>query len=425
MRRLPSVLLLPDLTMGRPKVLYLTPRVPYRLDSGTAIRQFQLLTAYASIADVTLVSFRDADDGAHGDLGPLTRYCDAVHTIPNHTTYRHSTFDKLPVWRQRLVQLCMSRPLPATLGFSDALRQLIEDIASEADLVHVAKLPMAHHVESILGKPSRPYLVLDLDDVETVARFRQLRTLSLPRYGSALLGYLDLLRLARYQRRMLDSFDRILLCSELDKRRLGRPNALVVPNGTTIPASARKEHQDDRTILFCGALSYAPNIDGIGYFVESIWPRILRAQPDARLLIVGKTPSAAVRELARHPRISIHADVPSVDAYYSRSTIAVAPLRMGGGTRLKIIEAFAFDVPVVSTAIGCEGLDVSDGEHLLIARDADEFARHCVTLLRTPALRARLIGRARALVESTYSWPSITASFAKASQDELSHAPHR
>jgi glycosyltransferase involved in cell wall biosynthesis len=121
-----------------------------------------------------------------------------------------------------------------------------------------------------------------------------------------------------------------------------------------------------------------------------------------------------VLALARPPQVAVYPDVPSVEPFYRRSAIAVVPLRTGGGTRLKILEAFAHQTPVVSTTIGCEGLDVKDGEHLLIADGDRQFAHQCIRLLRTPDARRQLIARARRLAVDRYSWASVGAAFGQA-----------
>jgi glycosyltransferase involved in cell wall biosynthesis len=231
------------------------------------------------------------------------------------------------------------------------------------------------------------------------------------------------MRLARYQQRMLTSFDRVLVCSRLDEQRLGIATALVVPNGTVIPDLAPRDGSDGKAILFCGALSYGPNVDAMRYFLDSIFPDILREIPAARLLIVGRRPSAEVLALARPPQVTVWPDVPSVEPFYRQSTIAVAPLRTGGGTRLKILEAFAHEIPVVSTTIGCEGLDVRDGEHLLIADGDRQFARQCVRLLRAPHVRQELVSRARSLTVERYSWASVGAAFAHTIMSMLGRGP--
>jgi glycosyltransferase involved in cell wall biosynthesis len=410
--------------MTRPKVLYVASQVPHPSDSGSAIREYHLLTAYANVAEVTLVCLHYGDD-VQGtvDLTSVAPYCERIHAISAETTYGQSTFDRLPVWRQRLGQLVSRRPLPAMLAFSEAMRRVVEDLALQMDLVHVARLKMARHVEGIAARPVRPRLVLDLDDIETSTRLRELRTLRVPRLSSAVLAYLDLMRLARYQQRMLTSFDRVLVCSRLDEQRLGIATALVVPNGTVIPDLAPRDGSDGKAILFCGALSYGPNVDAMRYFLDSIFPDILREIPAARLLIVGRRPSAEVLALARPPQVTVWPDVPSVEPFYRQSTIAVAPLRTGGGTRLKILEAFAHEIPVVSTTIGCEGLDVRDGEHLLIADGDRQFARQCVRLLRAPHVRQELVSRARSLTVERYSWASVGAAFAHTIMSMLGRGP--
>ena len=199
------------------------------------------------------------------------------------------------------------------------------------------------------------------------------------------------------------------MCSERESERLGAPNVVVVPNVTTVPPSVPPSESDGRTMLFCGTLSYPPNVDGLEFFVRQVLPEIRKAQPDARLLIVGRAPTSRVQALADGSAVRIEANVPSVADYYRRATLAVVPLSWGGGTRIKILEAWALGVPVISTPVGCEGLDATDGEHLAIASRPDEFARACVQLLQNPALRRQFIERGRELVWRKFRREAVQA----------------
>jgi glycosyltransferase involved in cell wall biosynthesis len=199
---------------------------------------------------------------------------------------------------------------------------------------------------------------------------------------------------------------------------------VVVRNGTTVAPAPPSSDTDGRTLLFCGHLSYPPNVDGLEFFVGQILPEIRSEIPDVRLLIVGRTPGPRIRALHDGGAIRVEADVPSVADYYRKATVAIVPLRFGGGTRLKIPEAWSLGVPVVSTAFGCEGLGAVDGEHLLIADRPREFARACVALLRTPALRQRLAARGRELAWREYRWETIGARLATFAQQLLDAQPH-
>lgn len=403
----------------RPRVLYICARAPYPLHSGTAIRQFHLLRAYAAFSDVTLACIDDDAQEDKDRLTELASHCTNINFVGADTTYFRTTYQTMSWFRRRLLQVTCAKPLSVILGHSRALESIVTHYAAHADLIHVARLAMASHIDPIMRMRSRPRLVLDLDDVETIGRLRELTTMSNRPLKTSLLAWIDLARLAFYQRKSLQSFDRVLVCSEADRSRLPNTTILVVPNGTTIVDANASCPRDQHTILFCGSLSYAPNVDAILHFTKSIFPHILRDVPEAKLLIVGRSPSTDVIALGKQAHVTVHSNVSSVYAYYQRAAIAVAPIRMGAGTRLKILEAFAFDTPVVSTSRGCEGLTVENGKHLLVADEPGAFAEHCIRLLHSSELRAGFARRARALVTEKYLWASIRSAFANEIREML------
>jgi glycosyltransferase involved in cell wall biosynthesis len=387
-------------------VVYIASRLPYPLRSGLAIRQFRLLQAYATVARVRL-AFLHEDPDSFRVPEVLQASCASVHPVAVETETLQR-LDRLPSWRRRLTYLTARRPLAAVASYSPRLRDTVLDLASSADLVHVARLHMVQHVESMFSMAGRrPALVLDLDDVETVARARWLKAGFAGSLSNRLFGYYDLARLWAFQRRAMRGFDRVLVCSARDRNALGDPNVVVIPNGVDPPPDVRHDG-DGKTILYCGQLSWQPNIDATLYLINEILPRVRRHVPDVRVSIVGSKPPEAIRALADGARVTVRADVPSMDEFYRHATLLAVPLRVGGGTRIKILEAFAHGVPVVSTSIGCEGLDVANEEHLLVEDDPGRFATRCVELLSNPDLRRHLAARAKSLVLAQYTWASIT-----------------
>jgi glycosyltransferase involved in cell wall biosynthesis len=160
------------------------------------------------------------------------------------------------------------------------------------------------------------------------------------------------------------------------------------------------------TLLFVGLMSYFPNADAVDFFLDAIFPMIVRRLPGVQFLIVGAAPSHRLRSRAAH-NVSIVGRVPSVAPYFARITAFVVPLRAGGGTRVKVLEAMAHGVPVVSTTMGCEGLEVRDGESVLLADTPRAFADAVIRLSTDRALAIRIAAGGRALVRSTYDWHRI------------------
>ena len=401
--------------MSRPRILFLTPKAPYPLTSGLAMRQFHLLRAYSTIAAVDLVFFAQDDSELAEVSHGVGQYCERIRTIPFPPVRQVGSLGRWPGWRG------LTYPLLAWILDSPELRRVVAESAPFTDLIHVSRLHLVNSVEPLLTRTrKRPRLILDLDDVESSAQVRLLRLSPSRRWIYRVFRYCDLVRVYAYQRRVVQRFDRVFVCSENDRTRLGRTNLVVVPNGIDVPSERPNESPDARTLLFCGLLSYHPNEDAVQFFVRSIFPAIRREVPETRLVVVGRSPSAALRALTDDASIRIEADVPSVADYYRKAAVAVVPLRMGGGTRIKILEAWSLGVPVVSTSIGCEGLEGVDGEHLIVADTPQQFARSCVELLRSPSRREALARSGRDLVLGKYRWETSTRNAVLAVRELLS-----
>jgi glycosyltransferase involved in cell wall biosynthesis len=302
------------------------------------------------------------------------------------------------------------KPTLAHLLESEEMKRVVAEAAPSADIVHVARLGMVSNIEAFARNTharTRTRLVLDLDDLETVVRRRGLAADPPQRWQRRIFEYYDLARLSLYQHAAVRLFDSVFVCSGHDLRRLHCPRAVVVPNGAVLPACPLPAGPDERSILFLATLRYPPNIDALFFFVRNIFPLVQRAEPWARLLVVGNSPAPEVGQLHDPPRITVHANVPDVEPYYRQACVAVVPLRIGGGTRLRVLEAFAVGRPVVATSVGCEGLEVADNEHLLVRDDPQAFADACIQLLRDGDLRGRLTERARELIAERYTWDSI------------------
>jgi exosortase len=411
-RRRPPLSMLPRRRrhVNEPTILYVALKAPFPLDWGTAIRQFHLLQAYARVGAVSLVAFYK-NPRELSELDALKPFCASVHPVSFDTTHGRTTRRAESRWRQTVAYATTVRPFFADYYLSGAMRALLEQLSGSTDLIHVARLHMMSQVEPMLDRSASPVLVLDLDDVETVCDRRMLSAQQLTTRAK-LASLLDLIRVKVYQRKAIRNFDHVLVCSREDRARLADPRVVVVPNGASIPDHPLPDNMDTKTILFISTLSYWPNVDALFFFLREIFPLVRQAVPSVRLLIVGKDPSAEILRLHDGVTIRVAPNVPNVEPLYREATISVVPLRAGGGTRLKILEAFALGRPVVSTTIGAEGLEAAAGEHLAIADEPRAFARACVELLTQPRLRAGLAVRARALVEQRYAWSSIEREFA-------------
>jgi len=290
--------------------------------------------------------------------------------------------------------------------------------------IHAFRLVTARVAVGMLAGMNgpQPWLVLDLDDDECARSETFLKLLQEgegndPQAVSR--ARADQTRLRMLEKMLAPRFDAICLAGLDDCRVLQSryPRAAVhhLPNAIDLPENFGEQERAPRRdlaarLLFVGALYYSPNADGICWFSERVLP-ILREMAGApvSLQVVGADPLRSVTRLARDPAVTIHANVPSVAPFYHGSDLCIVPLRAGSGTRIKILEAFSFRRPVVSTPLGAEGLAVTDGEHLLLADEPEAMARACLTLLKDRERRDRMVGSAWQWVLENHSIANVEA----------------
>jgi glycosyltransferase involved in cell wall biosynthesis len=224
-------------------------------------------------------------------------------------------------------------------------------------------------------------------------------------------------KMRQYERSTIAKFRHVIAVSQQDWAYMSQfmpsDRISVVPTGVDLEQYrvSGGDQSPQPLVVFTGTMDFEPNVDGVEYFCREIWPQVLQAVPNARFRIVGKKPVPAVRRLAS-PQIEVTGTVDSIVEHLRQAWAVVVPLRIGGGTRLKIYEAMAAGRAVVSTSIGAEGLDVRNGKDIILADDRDEFARAVVTLLREPELRRRYEHAAAELVRR-FDWSSVAEQFAE------------
>ncbi len=258
---------------------------------------------------------------------------------------------------------------------------------------------------------------VDLDEIET-ATHRRLAALCRANgdEAGARIADEEAVRYAPLEEEVAASWDRVYTSSAADRdtlTRLGSTHVRVLPNAVRLPADDESSRSTDPFgFLFCGTLGYYPNEDAIVYFCDEVVPlmRELTSEP-FRVIVVGAGPPELSR-LERDPAVQLTGWVPDVSPWYRRAGAAVVPIRAGGGTRIKILEAFAHRCPVVSTPLGCEGLDVRDGEHLLVGATPEALARRCVEIMADPALALRLTEAGHGLVLRSHTVDAVARAVA-------------
>lgn len=320
---------------------------------------------------------------------------------------------------QILKNLCFSR-LPFVIEkyrsplMRKAIRSLVE--SGQVDLILCDFLTPSINLPAPGGVPG-PRTVLFQHNVESVIWQRTCEQARDPLRRA----YFDQQwkRMLAYEKRACASFDSVLAVSESDSQifrtEFGLQNiAGAVPTGvdTDYFAVAGDAARRPLSLVFLGSMDWMPNIDGATYFMEEIFPALRSAFPGVSLKIVGRNPAPAIRELAvKHPEVSVTGTVPDVRPHLADCQVMIVPLRVGGGTRIKIFEAMATGIPVVSTSIGAEGLPVEHGRHALLADSPADFAAAVSRLFTDDTLRRSLAVAARNLVARHYGWPAVTAVF--------------
>jgi sugar transferase (PEP-CTERM/EpsH1 system associated) len=393
------------------RILFLTPQFPYPPRQGTAIRNYHLIQQAATRYQVALLSFVQGYPEP-ADLTAMQALCSRVGTVPAPSRTR----------RQRLQILFTSREPDmahrlASEAFESALRALLAQ--ERYDIVQVEGIEMARYGLQIPGWPEAggPAIVFDDHNAEYLLQRRACLTdLKRPRrWPQAAYSAVQWARLRRFERRVCDRAGAIVAVSELDGEAIARLapglHPLVVPNGvdtqsyrTDLPDSLPLKHPN---LVFTGKMDFRPNIDAMHWFCAEVWPEVRRRVPGVHLYIVGQGPHPEVQRLAEGPGITVTGYVPEILPYFGGADVYIVPLRVGGGTRLKVLESMATGLAMVSTRLGAEGIDLEDGVHAMLADTAGAFAGATVRLLQDPGLRLALGQRARAQAEARYDWRKI------------------
>jgi sugar transferase (PEP-CTERM/EpsH1 system associated) len=375
-------------------VLLITAQFPYPPRSGFAMRVYQLARRLAARHDVTMLSYVDGDQ------------------LPRVEELRR-TFDvEVVEWRSRSAPAKRAAQLLSLVGRAPYVsRELYtQDMQRAIDRLCARRSFDVIQLESSLlcafTLPAGPRLILDEHNLESEVHARSGEHERSPLRRA--FGAIESARLRRFERTWWRRADGCVVTSPREEPlvRAHAPDTpiAVVPNGVDLD-HFRPDGSPARpdTVVFNGRLDYRPNLDAANWLVDDIWPRVLRLRPEARLAIVGRGDTRDLQRLAR-PSVEVTGEVPEVLPYLASTSVVVVPIRMGGGTRLKVVEGLAMGKAMVSTTLGCEGIDVRDGTHLLVADDPQAFARAVANLLGDPD-RAAMLGRyGRTLMEDEYSW---------------------
>jgi glycosyltransferase involved in cell wall biosynthesis len=399
-------------------VLLLTQIVPYPPDSGPKVKTYNLLRHLASQHRMTLVTFT-RNEQEERDADHLRSICAEVHTV---TLKRSRARDALALGSSLLhgrPWLMERDDLPAMHQF---LAKLVQDAAQAGrpfDLVHADQLNMAMFADRL----PLPRLLDQHNAVWTIFQ----RMAQQERGPARLFLEREWRLLKRFEGDVCRRFEAVTSVSNEDRaalfKAIGSEREMpVIPIAVDAEAEQpipRKESA--RGILSLATMMWPPNVDGVMWFARSIYPLVHQEVPDSRFYVVGQRPVAEVRALPdSEPSIDVTGYVADPTSYISSSACLIVPLRSGGGMRVKILEALARGIPIVSTTIGYEGIDLIAGKHLLVADTPEAFAAAVVRLLREPELGAELAAAGRARLLELYDWravcPAMDAVYARLGQ---------
>ncbi len=397
-------------TATRRRILFLTPQMPYPPEQGAAIRNYNLIVQVAAQHEVALLSF--AQDASQ-DAGPLGGPCRPLVRVPMPP--ERSAGERLrTLFTTGKPDMALRLYSPA---YAQALRELLTTEAF--DVVQVEGIELACYLPLVrqwMGARA-PRLILDEYNAEYLLQQRAFETdlRSLRRFPTALYSLIQWRRLMRFERGVCRQADRVLAVSEADadvlRRLVGGLEPVVVPNGVDtlryhpgLPDSLPLEHP---ALLFTGKMDFRPNTDACLWFHRHVWPLVRAGAHQARLYVVGKNPPPRLKPLLDDPSVTVSGYVSDILPYFGGADVYIAPLRIGGGTRLKVLEAMSAGLPLVSTTLGVEGVSLLPGEHALLADTRQAFAEAILSLLGDPARRQALGAAARQFVLEHYDWRLI------------------
>ncbi len=392
------------------EILFISPVAPRPDGTGIEQRAWSHLEALAQIADVECllaVTPTQVDRGLHMEAARAVCKRISLLGLRAHWKMRVRNAPGVKLFAR---VLCLHSPA-YTAESSDLERTRREFHDTKFDLVFCFRL-RSFCVWEIFRANSAlpaPRVFVDFDDIESIAIRREI-AYERTRVGfeQSCISRLDALEAAFIESRAQRTADFVSVCSELDRERLKSRGCaaeiVTLPNSCLLPtALSLRAKGPVARLLFVGTMSYAPNCDALFYFCEQIFPLIrLHCRFAVELVAVGRNPGPEVLALAQEPTIKVLADVESVQPYYDDSDLVIAPIRFGGGTRIKILEAMAFQRAVVSTTLGAEGLDLVPGRDVAIADTPEAFAKTCVQLLEDDERRHQLALHGRQRVAAVY-----------------------
>lgn len=384
------------------RVLMLTPYLPYPLLSGGQIRTYNLLKNLSATHEITLFALIK-DESEKQYIAELQKYCTKVRVFKR---------SKRPFTLKNILRAGFSAfPFLVVRNFVDEVKGAVEDELREQpyDLIHAETFYMMPNIP----KTRIPVLLVE-QTIEYLGYLSYANSMKFWPIKPFL--RLDIAKIRHWEEYFWKNCSRLVVMSEEDKTyMLKTANNIqhvdVVENGVDVEyfQETPKNLPKAPTVLFVGTFKWLPNIEAVRFLIINIWPLIHQQLPQARLLIVGNSPTEAVSLLAKNDQaITITGNVTDIRQAYAQAHVLLAPVFSGKGTRYKVLEAMATKTPVVGTKLAVEGIDIQPGVHALIGNSAEELADHTVAVLTNAKLREKLATAGKTLVVKKYNWKKIS-----------------
>ena len=392
------------------KILFLSQIVPYPPHGGVLQRGYNIIREIAKNNDVYLLAF----------IHPDTQWSDEIIVdAKEHMGEMCASVDFFPLWPKKSKAhklLAFSagffypKPFSALAHHSAAFRKKMNDIINEQDIdvIHFDTIGLAPYYNSVFKLPT----VLTHHNIESTLMARRSRVES--NFFARYYVSLQAKRLRDYEIVQSPGFDINVMMSKTDEDELKAIsptiNSTIVPNGVDTEYFTVRKDPQEQAVIYTGGMNMFANKDAVLHLIDDIWPQVKAKIPDAIFYVIGQNPPEELLKISRKDHsIRVLGYVDDIRPYVAKAAIYVVPLRVGGGTRLKVLDALAQGKAIVSTTVGCEGIEVTNGLNIHIEDNDDNFSSRIVELLNNPSRREELGSEARKLAIMKYGWQSIAS----------------
>ncbi len=412
-------------------ILFLTQVLPYPLDAGPKMRAYYTLRHLGRRHDITLLSFVRPSDTPEAVEHLRTEIpCQAIVTVPMVRSRWRDLWHLARSLARRTPFLIARDWVPAMVR---QLEELVQGMSFRGtrnpptfDAIHADQLwmaPYALYAQQLYPDEQKPLTVLDQHNAvfQIPRRLAQHESNPLKR----LFWQLEAFKMARYEWPICEQFDQVVWVSEEDRaavagqkakqRGTSQGSERAQPLGPVIPICVDPTRRtliprqpDARRVTFLGGLHWPPNSQGVHWFVRQVWPHINQAVPDAQLTLIGKDPPNALKAACQaYNNIELTGYVPDIHSYLAETAAFIVPILAGGGMRVKILDAWCWGMPIVSTPLGAEGFHLNDGQNILLADTPQAFAQQVARLLKEPSLGTQLAAGGREAIKRYYDWRTV------------------